>query len=169
MNNQDLIGALARGYCHTENELKVLDGDLIMAMGKEVEKEVFSSEPNCIAGSLKKVTKDWGCEYWLGNKKDCYAYKRICIKAGHRTSLQYHEHKHETNYIISGEARVLLDKVWHDLKADDYFTIEPGIVHRVEAITDVVLQEVSTDHLHDVIRLEDDTNRPNGHIEAEHA
>ena len=124
-------------------------------------------EPNCIAGELKKVQKNWGCEWWL-ELNDKFCYKRIFIKAGFRTSLQYHVFKHETNYIISGEAKVLIGDIWYDLKANDYFTIKPNTIHRVEAITDVILQETSTSEIDDCIRLEDDWNRPNGKIEAEH-
>lgn len=125
------------------------------------------SEPNCIAGSHKVVTKPWGKEVWM-ELNDRYCYKRIYINAGHRTSLQYHNFKYETNYIISGEAKVLLGDVWFDLKANDYFTIKPGTHHRVVAVTDVILQETSTPEVDDVIRLEDDAQRPDGRIETEH-
>jgi mannose-6-phosphate isomerase-like protein (cupin superfamily) len=104
---------------------------------------------------------------WL-ELNDKYCYKRIHINAGHRTSLQYHVFKYETNYIITGEAKVLIGDTWYDLKANDYFTIKPNTIHRVEAITDIILQEVSTPEVDDVIRIEDDTNRPNGRIETEH-
>jgi mannose-6-phosphate isomerase-like protein (cupin superfamily) len=123
--------------------------------------------PNCIVGTFAEITKPWGFEWWLEENND-YCYKRIFIKAGFRTSLQYHKFKKETNYVISGKARVLLDEIWYEVKENDYFTIEPGIVHRVEAITDLILQETSTKHTEDVIRLEDDFNRKNGRIPEEH-
>lgn len=117
--------------------------------------------------TIKIVKKPWGEEHWLAaNGK--YAYKRIYIKAGTRTSLQYHNFKLETNYIISGIARVFLCDKWYDMKADDFFTVEPKTVHRIEAITDLILQEVSTPELDDVIRLEDDQNRCDGRINSEH-
>src|SRR3989344_8934720 len=118
------------------------------------------------------VTKPWGKEVWL-ELNDRYCYKRIYINAGHRTSFQYHEKKHETNYIISGEAEVWLENDKGEIekkkmKADDFFPVRPPQKHRVIAITDLVLQEVSTPEVDDVIRIEDDTKRPDGRIESEH-
>lgn len=120
----------------------------------------------------KRVEKPWGWEQWLA-LNEFYCYKRIYIKAGTRTSYQYHEHKHETNYIISGEAEVWLEndegvvekKI---MKAGEYFDVTPPKKHRVIAISDVILQEVSTPHVDDVIRIQDDANRADGRIESEH-
>jgi mannose-6-phosphate isomerase-like protein (cupin superfamily) len=116
----------------------------------------------------KVVKKDWGKEIWIEHENEFYAYKRIYINSGYRTSLQYHNFKFETNYIISGKARVFIQDTWYEMGEDEFFTIRPGVLHRVEAITNVILQEVSTPHLDDVIRVEDDYNRPNGKIEKEH-
>ena len=169
--DKELLGAIARGWCHKENENKVMDVDLANAIAEEV---------NCYLATNKamndekiekfphQVVKAWGKEIWL-YLCDKYCYKRIYINAGHRTSLQYHKKKLETNYIISGEAKVLLGNVWHNMKADDFFTVQPGIHHRIYAVTDLVLQEVSTPEVSDVIRIEDDTNRPDGRIESEHS
>lgn len=118
------------------------------------------------------VNKPWGKEIWLA-LNDKYCYKRIYIKAGTRTSFQYHVHKIETNYIISGQAEVWLEnekgiiekKI---MKADDFFNVLPPSKHRVIAITDLVLQEVSTPEVDDVIRIEDDFDRPDGRIDSEH-
>jgi mannose-6-phosphate isomerase-like protein (cupin superfamily) len=106
------------------------------------------------------VVKPWGREVWL-ELNDKYCYKRLYINAGYRTSKQYHNHKLETNYIISGEAKVQIgdDSNMQLMHAGDFFTILPGVVHRIEAITDLVLQEVSTPEVYDVVRLEDDTYR----------
>jgi mannose-6-phosphate isomerase-like protein (cupin superfamily) len=164
--NVEIAGAIARGYCSEKNSHKVLDPDLVEAMAVEVEKLLSNKEPNCLTGEKKVVLKPWGKEIWLSLDK--YCYKRIYINAGYRTSLQYHNYKSETNYIISGEAKVLIGETWYDAKANDYFVINPGVVHRVVAITDIVLQEASTPETSDVIRLEDDTNRPDGKIESEH-
>src|SRR3989344_4497405 len=57
---------------------------------------------------FKRVQKPWGLEIWL-ELNSRYCYKRIYIRAGTRSSLQFHEHKLETNFIISGEATVLLE------------------------------------------------------------
>lgn len=121
----------------------------------------------------KTVTKPWGKEIWL-ELNDKYCYKRIYIKGGAKTSFQYHHKKIETNYIIKGEAEVWLEndegviekKI---MKKDDFFNVFPPKKHRVIAITDIILQEVSTPEVDDVIRIKDDAGRPNGKIESEHS
>lgn len=108
--------------------------------------------------SAKIVSKPWGREVWLElNEK--YCYKRLYLNAGYRTSKQYHHLKLETNYIISGDAIVELGDTVQTMTSGDFFTVQPGVVHRITAITDVVLQEVSTPEVDDVVRVEDDTNR----------
>ena len=120
----------------------------------------------------KIVKKHWGKEVWL-ELNDKYCYKRIYINKGTRTSYQYHNHKLETNYIISGDAEVwlenekgIVEKIL--MKKDDFFTVLPRRKHRVIAITDLILQEVSTPEVDDVIRIHDDMSRPSGRIEDEH-
>jgi len=121
---------------------------------------------------MKTVHKPWGREEWL-ELNDRYCYKRIYINAGYKTSYQYHNFKRETNYIISGEAEIWLEndngvvekKI---MKAGEYFNVTPPKKHRVIAITDIVLQEVSTPEVDDVIRIEDDAKRKDGRIESEH-
>jgi len=120
----------------------------------------------------KVVHKPWGKEEWLALNK-FYCYKRIYINAGYKTSFQYHEFKHETNYIIKGEAEVWLENdegviVKKMMKAGDFFDVVPPKKHRVIAITDIILQEVSTPHVDDVFRINDEFNRTDGKIESEH-
>ena len=118
------------------------------------------------------VHKPWGKEEWLA-LNEFYCYKRIYINAGYKTSYQYHEFKHETNYIISGTAEVWLEneegivekKI---MEAGDFFDVIPPRKHRVIAITDIILQEVSTPHVDDVFRIDDEFKRSDGKIEAEH-
>ena len=120
----------------------------------------------------KIVTKPWGREVWLElNEK--YCYKRIYIKPGHQTSLQYHKEKLETNYIIKGKAEVWLENEYGEIEkkvmeAGEFFTIKPPKKHRIRALTDVIIQEVSTPEVDDVIRLQDDSGRGHGRIESEH-
>jgi len=122
---------------------------------------------------MKTVSKPWGKEIWL-ELNDKYCYKRIYINAGTRTSYQYHENKLETNYIIDGEAEVWLEddngivekKV---MGKDEYFTVAPPKKHRVIALTDLILQEVSTPEVDDVIRIEDDSDRGDGRLDSEHS
>ena len=102
-----------------------------------------------------------------------YCYKRIYINAGTRTSFQYHNKKHETNYLIKGKAEVWLENdneviEKFKIKENDFFNVVPPRKHRIIALTDIILQEVSTSEVDDVIRVEDDTNRPNGKVESEH-
>lgn len=52
---------------------------------------------------------------------------------------------------------------------DSFFTVKPLKKHRIIALTNVILQEVSTPEVNDVIRIEDDAGRQNGKIESEHS
>jgi len=120
----------------------------------------------------KIVHKPWGKEVWL-ELNDKYCYKRIYINAGYKTSFQYHQFKKETNYIIEGTAEVWLEndegiiekKI---MNAGDYFNVTPPKKHRVIAITDIILQEVSTPEVDDVFRIDDEFHRADGKILAEH-
>ena len=121
----------------------------------------------------KVVSKPWGKEVWL-ELNDKYCYKRIYINAGTRTSYQYHENKLETNYIIDGKAEVWLENDEGTvektmMKKDDSFTVIPPRKHRVIALTDLILQEVSTPEVDDVIRIEDDSGRSCCRIDSEHS
>lgn len=118
------------------------------------------------------VYKPWGKEVWI-EQNNFYCYKRIYINKGHRTSYQYHNEKLETNYIISGVAEIWLENEEgvvekKKMNKDDFFTVLPGRKHRVIAETDIILQEVSTPQVDDVVRIEDDTYRTDGRIEQEH-
>jgi len=113
-----------------------------------------------------------GVEVWL-ELNDKYCYKRIYINAGYKTSFQYHHHKVETNYIISGTAEVWLENdegvvEKFIMKENEFFDVKPPRKHRVIALTDIILQEVSTPEVDDVVRIEDDTNRKDGKIDGEH-
>ena len=112
---------------------------------------------------MKIVEKPWGRELWVAHT-DKYALKIIEVKRGTRSSLQYHVQKHEHIYVDKG----LLKVDWEDeqgrlqtleLKAGDVIENKPGRKHRVAAIEDVRLIEVSTPELDDVVRIEDDFNR----------
>ena len=120
----------------------------------------------------KIVKKPWGKEEWI-ESNDHYCYKRIYINRGQRTSLQYHEKKLETNYVAKGTTHLVIGTDINSLEQcimipGDSVTIKPSVIHRFIAISDVILQEVSTSQVDDVIRISDDTNRPNGRIENEH-
>mgnify|MGYP003674394500 CR=1 FL=1 len=121
---------------------------------------------------MKTIYKPWGKEEWL-ELNDKYCYKRIYINSGHKTSYQYHDFKRETNYLISGQAEIWLENdegvvEKFIMNAGEYFNVTPPKKHRVIAITDIILQEVSTPEVDDVIRIDDDTNRKDGRLEHEH-
>jgi mannose-6-phosphate isomerase len=137
------------------------------------------TEGECGPGPLhlevvKVVSKHWGEERWLVPEDSPFGFKLIMIHAGKRTSLQYHRQKEEANLILYGDGHVFIGKDVgapldrHVLAPGQIAHIRPGMVHRIEAVTDLVLVEVSTPDLDDVIRLEDDMGRGNGRIESEH-
>lgn len=121
---------------------------------------------------MKTIYKPWGREEWL-ELNDKYCYKRIYINKGYRTSFQYHEKKLETNYLITGNAELWLENdkgivEKKNIVEGDFFTVTPLKKHRILALTDIILQEVSTPEVDDVIRIDDDTHRNNGCIVSEH-
>jgi mannose-6-phosphate isomerase len=126
---------------------------------------------------VKLVQKRWGRERWLHEEGAPFGFKVIRIKAGHRTSLQYHERKRETYHILEGEAVLVLrgDKDGPDMRLDFpagmIAHVEAGAIHRVEAVSDIVLIEASTfDDGADNIRIEDDYGRDgrDGRLPEEH-
>lgn len=124
--------------------------------------------------AAKRVNKNWGNETWLHSDPLPFGFKVIRIRAGSRTSLQYHEEKAEVYFVLEGLAKL------HYRTPDGHVTtapfvhgtvatVQPMAWHRVEAVTDVTLIEASTyDDGTDNIRLEDDYGRPSGHIRTEH-
>ena len=102
----------------------------------------------------KIVDKPWGREVWYAHT-DRYAGKVLEVDAGHLLSLQKHRVKHETLYLLSGRVRLTLDGDVLDWLPGQAVSIPPGTVHRMEAVEDSVLLEVSTPELDDVVRLED--------------
>jgi mannose-6-phosphate isomerase-like protein (cupin superfamily) len=112
---------------------------------------------------MKIVEKPWGREVWIAHT-DRYALKIIEFKKGSRSSLQYHVKKHEHIYVDAGMLQIEKenDEGKMDiliLKAGDVIENKPGSKHRVTALEDVRLIEVSTPELDDVVRVEDDYNR----------
>ena len=81
--------------------------------------------------------------------------KILEVKKGCALSLQKHERKIETMYLQSGRIRYHFNGIEFEFLPGSCLTIRPGDVHRVEALEDSVILEVSTPHLDDVIRLED--------------
>ncbi len=107
---------------------------------------------------IEKVEKPWGYElHWA--KTDRYVGKVIHVNAGHALSLQYHNVKEETILLWSGRLRFEIQEgervVTRAMEAGDRAHIKPKTVHRMTAIEDCDIFEVSTPELDDVVRLED--------------
>jgi mannose-6-phosphate isomerase-like protein (cupin superfamily) len=109
--------------------------------------------------SPRRVEKPWGWELvWA--EADAYVGKLLFVRAGEALSLQYHEVKDESWLVQEGRARLELGEVGGDLDAieiapGEAFRFRPGTVHRVTALEDTLVVEVSTPFLDDVVRLED--------------
>jgi mannose-6-phosphate isomerase len=111
----------------------------------------------------RRVEKPWGHELWFA-RTERYAGKLLHVRAGKRLSVQYHERKDETSYLLSGS--LLLSKgpdaesmTTGELVAGAAWRNEPGQVHTIEALEDSVVVEVSTPELDDVVRVSDDYGR----------
>jgi mannose-6-phosphate isomerase len=108
----------------------------------------------------RKVDKPWGYEL-IWAYADQYVGKVLFVKAGESLSLQFHREKDESWLVQSGRAKLELgaagDAVLKEeiVSAGAAFRYRPGTVHRVTAIEDTTILEVSTPHLDDVVRLED--------------
>jgi mannose-6-phosphate isomerase len=112
----------------------------------------------------RRVDKPWGHEL-IWALSDAYCGKLLFVQAGHSLSLQFHRVKDESWYVESGRAKLELgrvgDPVLHEevIGAGASFRFRPGTVHRVTAIEDTTILEVSTPHLEDVVRLADSYGR----------
>jgi mannose-1-phosphate guanylyltransferase len=108
---------------------------------------------------LKKVHKPWGWEMWFAHTRK-YVGKLIFIRKGHRLSKQFHRRKQETVYADKGKWVLEINGRKRLMKSGSVADISPRIIHRFTApYEDVRLIEVSTPHVDDVVRLEDDYGR----------
>jgi mannose-6-phosphate isomerase len=112
------------------------------------------------AYDVKKVEKPWGYEL-IWALTDVYCGKVLFVKAGHSLSLQFHRQKDESWLVQSGRAKLELGEAGESVLKEEVisagaaFHYAPGTVHRVTAIEDTTILEVSTPQLDDVVRLED--------------
>lgn len=110
------------------------------------------------------VTKPWGYEEILFETEH-YVSKILHIDEGKRLSLQYHEHKIETLYVMSGEVMFEFFETKDILftefivKPHESIHIQNEVIHRITANVDSKIFETSTPHLYDIVRLEDDYGR----------
>ena len=109
---------------------------------------------------VRRVEKPWGHEL-IWALSETYCGKVLFVKAGAALSLQFHNDKDESWLVQSGRARLELGDVGQKVLNEEVvfagaaFRYRPGTVHRVTAIEDTTILEVSTPHLDDVVRLED--------------
>jgi mannose-6-phosphate isomerase len=119
--------------------------------------EQFSYQP-------ERVEKPWGYELiWALTEE--YAGKLLAVNAGQQLSLQFHRQKDESWYLLEGVAELEFAAAGEKTTTSEVvrpgaaFRIRPGTVHRIRALENVLMLEVSTPHLDDVVRLEDDYGR----------
>ena len=112
---------------------------------------------------MQIIEKPWGREEVIEiNEK--YMVKKLTMFAGCRCSLQYHNIKKETIYVLSGVLKIiqgtsqdaLIEKLY---RAGDVITIPPRLIHRMEGVKESVYLEASTPEMDDVVRLADDYQR----------
>jgi len=108
--------------------------------------------------ATRRVEKPWGYELiWAHTER--YVGKLLHVKEGHKLSLQYHNQKDETIYLHAGKLLFEIDEGGglqkREMHPGERVHITPKTVHRMTAIEDSDIFEVSTPELHDVVRLED--------------
>jgi mannose-6-phosphate isomerase-like protein (cupin superfamily) len=109
------------------------------------------------------IEKPWGREEFI-EINDKYMVKKLTMFAGHRCSLQYHNIKTETIYVLTGVLKIIQGSSQDALeeklyRAGDSITILPGLIHRMEGVEDSIYLEASTPEMDDVVRLVDDYQR----------
>jgi mannose-6-phosphate isomerase-like protein (cupin superfamily) len=107
---------------------------------------------------IRRVDKPWGEEIIFAQTSS-YAGKLLRIRKGEALSLQYHEHKDEAFYVYEGTSRLTVGSAAkleeRTLGPGESCHLPPGTRHRIEALEETTLFEVSTPELDDVVRLED--------------
>ena len=115
--------------------------------------------PEVKRAELSRVDKPWGYELrWA--MTDRYLGKALHVNRGEALSLQYHERKDECQYVVAGAVDIELGGpdgtlTTHRMRAGDTLHITPGTRHRITAIEDTDIFEVSTPEVEDVVRIAD--------------
>jgi len=117
---------------------------------------------------IERITKPWGTETKWAHTAH-YVGKILEVSAGERLSIQYHNQKVETMFIYAGMGYMHFYSMDEDgeprvtssmrLMPEMQIHIPPKQIHCLEATTDMVVLEVSTNHLNDLVRLQDKYNR----------
>lgn len=107
-----------------------------------------------IPQDARVVEKPWGAEYvWA--ETDRYAGKLLFVRAGHSLSLQYHERKMESMWVLAGAGTIEVDGKPRAISPGSTLTILPNTLHRLTAQLDLSVLEVSSPELDDVVRVQD--------------
>lgn len=108
------------------------------------------------------VSRPWG-NFKVLAENERTTIKLITMKAGHRTSLQFHNKRTERWVVIQGRGTAIIQDMKYSLKDGDEVTIARENPHRLEAITDLTVLEISSGYFEeeDIVRLEDDYCRVN--------
>ncbi len=112
----------------------------------------------------RRVDKPWGHEL-IWALTDHYCGKLLVVRAGHDLSLQFHREKDESWYVLEGRAKLEFAAAGEKATSNEVvkpgaaFHITPGTVHRIRALEDTTILEVSTPQVDDVVRLEDTYGR----------
>lgn len=114
----------------------------------------------------KKVDKPWGYEIIFTPEGNSRVGKILFIKKGHRFSLQYHEQKEETLCLFQGKAKIWLENEQGEIEKKEMklrhgYPIKATQQHRIEALEDSYVFEVSSPEKGITVRVEDDYNRDN--------
>jgi mannose-6-phosphate isomerase len=112
----------------------------------------------------RRVEKPWGYEL-IWALSEAYAGKLLSVNAGQELSLQFHKEKDESWYVLEGRAELELAAAGEKVTSKEVvtpgsaFRFTPGTVHRIRALENTVIIEVSTPQLDDVVRLDDSYGR----------
>jgi mannose-6-phosphate isomerase len=112
----------------------------------------------------RRVEKPWGYEL-IWALTDVYCGKVLFVRAGQSLSLQFHREKDEAWYVQAGRAKLELGEAGEGALTEEIvsagasFRLPPGTVHRITALEDTTVLEVSTPQVDDVVRLEDEYGR----------
>lgn len=115
---------------------------------------------NFRSSRITRVEKPWGHELWFAEDSKRFVGKILTIEKGRRLSLQFHKLKHETIYVLRGKLQLQLGGREGVLEEGRSAIIPPNTIHRFQApFGRVILIEVSTPEVWDVVRLADDYGR----------
>lgn len=137
-----------------------MDKDQLETLLKNRDTSKFINQPY-----VKRVEKPWGYElHWVPDGLP-YMGKILHINAGKRLSLQIHDAKQESWFLMNGRAKVVWDNEKGELVETEFvngqgYTCSLGQKHRLVGITDCDILEVSTPEIGNTFRLEDDYARP---------